>query len=97
MASCWFILLCFDLFLFFWPYYRCKFTAPVKWHVFCFPTELNAQYYLMISRQLMFELAEIYNEMMDLKMSRANSQAGTQALDKHSIKKINYLCSSAIR
>ncbi|XP_003969525.1 KIF-binding protein [Takifugu rubripes] len=59
--------------------------------------ELNAQYYLMIRRQLMFELAEIYNEMMDLKMIRANTQADTQSLDKHSIKKINHLCSSAVK
>lgn len=45
----------------------------------------------------MFELAEIYNEMMDLKMIRANTQADTQSLDKHSIKKINHLCSSAAK
>lgn len=51
----------------------------------------------MIRRQLMFELAETYNEMMDLKMTRANIQADVQALDKHSIKKINHLCCSATK
>ncbi|CAG05689.1 unnamed protein product, partial [Tetraodon nigroviridis] len=59
--------------------------------------ELNAQYYLMIRRQMMFELAETYDEMMNLKMIRANTQADTQSLDKHSIKKINHLCSSAVK
>lgn len=66
-------------------------------HGFCIPTELNSQYYLMIRRQMMFELAETYEEMMNLKMTRANTQADAQALDKHSIKKINHLCSSAVK
>lgn len=51
----------------------------------------------MIRRQMMFELAETYDEMMNLKMIRANTQADTQSLDKHSIKKINHLCSSAAK
>lgn len=46
---------------------------------------------------MMFELAETYDEMMNLKMIRANTQADTQSLDKHSIKKINHLCSSAAK
>ncbi|XP_061131950.1 KIF-binding protein [Syngnathus typhle] len=54
--------------------------------------ELNAQYYLMIRRQLMFELAETYNEMMDLKLTLANRLADTQSLDSHNIKKFNSLC-----
>uniref|UniRef100_A0A667Y1C7 KIF-binding protein n=1 Tax=Myripristis murdjan TaxID=586833 RepID=A0A667Y1C7_9TELE len=58
--------------------------------------DLNAQYYLLIRRQLMFELAETYNEMMDLKLSLANRQADTQPLDNHTIKKFNHLCSSSI-
>lgn len=45
----------------------------------------------------MFELAEAYNEMMDLKLSRANRQAETQSLDKHTVKKINTLCSSSAK
>uniref|UniRef100_A0A668ATT1 KIF-binding protein n=1 Tax=Myripristis murdjan TaxID=586833 RepID=A0A668ATT1_9TELE len=59
--------------------------------------DLNAQYYLLIRRQLMFELAETYNEMMDLKLSLANRQADTQPLDNHTIKKFNHLCSSSAK
>uniref|UniRef100_A0A8C4EP67 KIF-binding protein n=1 Tax=Dicentrarchus labrax TaxID=13489 RepID=A0A8C4EP67_DICLA len=59
--------------------------------------DLNAQYYLLIRRQLMFELAETYNEMMDLKLSLANRQADTQSLDNHTIKKFNSLCSASIK
>ncbi|XP_056134321.1 KIF-binding protein [Lampris incognitus] len=59
--------------------------------------DLNAQYYLLIRRQLMFELAETYNEMMDLKLTLANRQADTQALDSHTIKKFNHLCSSSAK
>ncbi|KAJ0056207.1 hypothetical protein NL108_003509, partial [Boleophthalmus pectinirostris] len=59
--------------------------------------ELNAQYYLMIRRQLMFELAETYNDMMDLKLALANRQADTQSLDSHTIKKFNHLCSSSAK
>lgn len=62
-----------------------------------FPTELNSQYYLMIRRQLMFELAETYNEMMDLKLTLANRQADTQSLDNHTIKKFNHLCSASAK
>lgn len=46
---------------------------------------------------MMFELAETYDEMMNLKLIRANTQVDTQSLDKHSIKKINHLCSSATK
>lgn len=63
----------------------------------CFSADLNSQYYLLIRRQLMFELAETYNEMLDLKLSRANRQADTQSLDNHTIKKINHLCSSSAK
>ncbi|XP_033839696.1 KIF-binding protein [Periophthalmus magnuspinnatus] len=59
--------------------------------------ELNAQYYLMIRRQLMFELAETYNDMMDLKLALANRQADMQSLDSHTIKKFNHLCSSSAK
>uniref|UniRef100_A0A4W6G307 KIF-binding protein n=1 Tax=Lates calcarifer TaxID=8187 RepID=A0A4W6G307_LATCA len=60
-------------------------------------TDLNAQYYLMIRRQLMFELAETYSEMMDLKLTLANRQADTQSLDSHTIKKFNHLCSASAK
>ncbi|KAM8876616.1 KIF-binding protein [Synchiropus picturatus] len=59
--------------------------------------ELNSQYYLMIRRQLMFELAETYNEMMDLKLTLANRQADTQSLDNHVIKKCNQLCAASAK
>ncbi|KAM7406252.1 hypothetical protein PAMP_000640 [Pampus punctatissimus] len=59
--------------------------------------DLNAQYYLMIRRQLMFELAETYSEMMDQKLTLANRQADSQSLDNHSIKKFNHLCSASAK
>ncbi|XP_068170364.1 KIF-binding protein [Antennarius striatus] len=59
--------------------------------------DLNSQYYLLLRRQMMFELAETYNEMMDLKLTLANRQADTQSLDNHTIKKFNHLCSSSIK
>ncbi|KAF7669376.1 hypothetical protein LDENG_00192940 [Lucifuga dentata] len=59
--------------------------------------DLNAQYYLLIRRQMMFELAETYNEMMDLKLTLANRQADTQSLDNHTIKKFNSLCSASTK
>lgn len=59
--------------------------------------DLNSQYYLLIRRQLMFELAETYNEMTDLKLSRTNRQGDTQSLDNHTMKKINHLCSSSVK
>lgn len=59
--------------------------------------DLNAQYYLLIRRQLMFELAETFNEMMDLKLTLANRQADTQSLDNHTIKKFNSLCSASAK
>ena len=62
-----------------------------------FPVDLNSQYYLMIRRQMMFELAETYNEMMDLKLTLANRQADTESLDSHTIKKFNHLCSSSAK
>lgn len=62
-----------------------------------FCLDLNSQYYLMIRRQLMFELAETYNEMMDLKLALANRQADTQSLDNHTIKKFNNLCAASAK
>ncbi|XP_029950941.1 KIF-binding protein [Salarias fasciatus] len=59
--------------------------------------DLNSRYYLMIRRQMMFELAETYNEMMDLKLTVANRQADTQTLDNHTIKKFNHLCSASAK
>ncbi|KAM4592283.1 KIF-binding protein [Odontesthes bonariensis] len=59
--------------------------------------DLNSQYYLLIRRQMMFELAETYNEMMDLKLTLVNRQSDTESLDSHTIKKFNHLCSSSAK
>lgn len=56
--------------------------------------ELNPQYYLLICRQLQFELADTYYEMMDLKVAIGNK---LDEMDTHTIKKINSLAQSAIR
>lgn len=56
--------------------------------------DLNAQYYLLISRQLQFELAETFYEMMDLKLAVAEKQ---DQPDAHIIKKFNHLCSASIK
>ncbi|CAH2322022.1 KIF1-binding [Pelobates cultripes] len=55
--------------------------------------ELNPQYYLLVCRQLQFELADTYYEMMDLKVAIGNK---LDELDSHTIKKINTLAQSAI-
>jgi len=57
--------------------------------------ELNPQYYLAICRQLQFELAEIYADMMDLKYRisvRENSRQNVGV-----IRKINHLCQCSIK
>ncbi|XP_067858750.1 KIF-binding protein [Heptranchias perlo] len=56
-------------------------------------TELNPQYYLLVCRQLQFEIGDTYYEMMELKVSIANR---LDELDSHNIKKINHLAQSAI-
>ena len=45
----------------------------------------------------MFELAEIYNEMMDLKLTVANCQSDSETLDSHTIKKLNHLCGASAK
>uniref|UniRef100_A0A8C5Q995 KIF-binding protein n=1 Tax=Leptobrachium leishanense TaxID=445787 RepID=A0A8C5Q995_9ANUR len=55
--------------------------------------ELNPQYYLLVCRQLQFELADICYEMMDLKIAIGNT---LDEMDSHTIKKINTLAQSAI-
>ncbi|KAI1894604.1 hypothetical protein AGOR_G00117480 [Albula goreensis] len=56
--------------------------------------DLNAQYYLLICRQLQFELAETYYEMMDLKLAIADKQ---DELDAHTVKKFNHLCTASMK
>ena len=46
---------------------------------------------------MMFELAETYNEMMDLKLTLANRQDETESLDNHTVKKFNNLCSASAK
>ncbi|XP_072534499.1 KIF-binding protein [Salminus brasiliensis] len=56
--------------------------------------DLNAQYYLLICRQLQFELADTFYEMMSLKLAVAEKQ---DQPDAHIIKKFNHLCTSSIK
>lgn len=56
--------------------------------------ELNPQYYLLVCRQLQFEMADTYYEMMDLKVAIGNK---LDEMDSHTIKKINSLAQSAIK
>ncbi|KAE8590896.1 hypothetical protein XENTR_v10018245 [Xenopus tropicalis] len=56
--------------------------------------ELNPQYYLLICRQLQFELADTSYEMMDLKVAIGNK---LDEMDTHTIKKINSLAQTAIK
>ncbi|XP_053547846.1 KIF-binding protein isoform X2 [Bombina bombina] len=56
--------------------------------------ELNPQYYLLVCRQMQFELADTYYEMMDLKVAIGNK---LEEMDSHTIKKINSLAQSAIK
>ncbi|XP_040292072.1 KIF-binding protein isoform X2 [Bufo bufo] len=56
--------------------------------------ELNPQYYLLVCRQLQFELADTYYEMMDLKVAIGNK---LDEMDSHTIKKINILAQAAIK
>ncbi|XP_072334824.1 KIF-binding protein isoform X2 [Scyliorhinus torazame] len=55
--------------------------------------EVNPQYYLLVCRQLQFEIGDAFYEMMELKVSIANR---LDELDSHNIKKINHLVQSAI-
>ncbi|KAG8135286.1 hypothetical protein E2320_008318 [Naja naja] len=55
---------------------------------------LNPHYYLLLCRQLQFELADTYYEMMDLKVAIGNK---LEELDSHTIKKINSLAQMAMK
>ncbi|KAG8233589.1 hypothetical protein J437_LFUL001000 [Ladona fulva] len=56
--------------------------------------ELNPQYYLLVCRQLWFELAETYSEMMDIKLSRM--QESNERPSPHALRKINLLAEQSI-
>lgn len=58
--------------------------------------ELNPQYYLLVCRQLMYEIADTYSQMLDLKLALVEA-TGTERPSPHSIKKINLLASQSIK
>nr|KAG5714546.1 hypothetical protein BaRGS_006992 [Batillaria attramentaria] len=57
--------------------------------------EVNPQYYLLVCRQLIFEIAETYSSMLDIKLSMIELQ-GAQPTP-HAVKKINHLAQQSIR
>lgn len=58
--------------------------------------EINPQHYLQICRQLMFETAEAYSEMVDLKIALINDNSDS-APSSHAIKKVNHLITQSIK
>lgn len=56
--------------------------------------DLNPQYYLLVNRQIQFEIAHAYNDMMDLKVAIADKMRDP---DSHIVKKINNLNKSALK
>ncbi|XP_052768900.1 KIF-binding protein-like [Mya arenaria] len=59
--------------------------------------ELNPQHYLLVCRQLMFEIADTYSAMMDLKIAILEAAGGTVRPTPHHVKKINILVSESIK
>lgn len=57
--------------------------------------ELNPQHYLLVCRQLMFEIAEAYSDMVDLKMAIAEESGGPPSV--HAVKKINTLINQSVK
>ncbi|KAL0616050.1 KIF-binding protein [Plecturocebus cupreus] len=56
--------------------------------------DLNPQYYLLVNRQIQFEIAHAYYDMMDLKVAIADRLRDP---DSHVVKKINNLNKSALK
>ncbi len=56
--------------------------------------ELNPQFYLLVCRQLMFEIAEIYSSMLDLKLAIIEEEGVPPVA--HAVKKINQLAEQSI-
>ncbi|XP_007167836.1 KIF-binding protein isoform X2 [Balaenoptera acutorostrata] len=56
--------------------------------------DLNPQYYLLVNRQIQFEVAHAYYDMMDLKIAIADKLRDP---DSHIVKKINSLNKSALK
>ena len=59
--------------------------------------ELSLQHYLLLCRQLMFEIADTYSAMMDLKSAVLEAAGPNVRPTPHSIKKINTLAKESIR
>ncbi|XP_071079424.1 KIF-binding protein-like [Haliotis cracherodii] len=57
-------------------------------------TDLNPKYYLLVCRQLMYELAETYSTMVDLKLGIMEAEG--RGPNPHSVKKINTLAQQSI-
>ena len=57
--------------------------------------ELNPQHYLLVCRQLMFEIAEAYSDMADLKIAIVDESGGHP--NAHAVKKINTLINQSIK
>ncbi|XP_078667027.1 KIF-binding protein-like isoform X2 [Branchiostoma floridae x Branchiostoma belcheri] len=57
-------------------------------------SELNQQHYLLVCRQIMYEIAETYSEMLDLKVAIA--ETGDERPTIHAVKKINTLAQQSI-
>ena len=57
--------------------------------------ELNPQHYLLVVRQLIYELAEIYSGMMDIKYIILKEEGGQPSV--HALKKINSLALQSIQ
>lgn len=57
--------------------------------------ELSAQFYLLICRQLIYEVAETYSAMLDLKLSIIEERGATPS--PHAVKKINHLAEQSIK
>ncbi|XP_014662636.1 PREDICTED: KIF1-binding protein homolog [Priapulus caudatus] len=53
------------------------------------------RHYLLICRQLTYEIAETYGEMLDIKMAIVEEQQTTPS--PHAVRKINLLCAECIR
>ena len=58
--------------------------------------ELNPQHYLLIVRQLMYEIADTYSQILDLKLAILESSDNARPTP-HNIKKINLLASQGIK
>ncbi|KAH3855037.1 KIF-binding protein-like [Dreissena polymorpha] len=59
--------------------------------------ELNPQHYLLVSRQLMFEIADTYSTLMDLKMAILEAAGEGVRPTPHHVKKINLLVKESIK